>query len=155
MEGDEGAGAGGVNEVKKEIIELQKKKAMSLNSMVAKITDYAVDKLVEYFSQYGLSREEIFEFLENNPDLLTFEAVDEAIANIDNQLIRFLISTATRAGGVFFRSHDGWREEFLEKGEEYILECMKVFRPELYSLLKDKPHIIGFIKRYIEYKLGL
>ena len=152
MEGDE---ARGVNEVKKEIIELQRKKAMSLNSMVAKITDYAVDKLVEYFSQYGLSREEVFEFLENNPDLLTFEAVDSAIANIDNQLIRFLISSATRAGGVFFRSHDGWREEFIENGEQYILECMKVFRPELYSLLKDKPHIIGFIKRYIEYKLGL
>jgi len=151
----EGAETRDLSEVKKEIIELQKRKALSLSSMIAKITDYAVDKLTEYFSQYGLSREEVFEFLESNPDLMSFEAVDSAIMNIDNKMISFLVSTATRAGGVFFRSHDDWRAEFLENGEQYILECMKRFRPEVYDLLKDKPKIVGFIKRYIEYKLGL
>lgn len=136
------------------IEEFQRRKVLSLSSMIAKVIDYAVDQITAYFSQFGLSRDEAIRFLEENAEILTFDLVDSAITRLDNKLIVAMLNAAIRAGGVFLRSHDGWRIEFKEKGKDYILHCLQVFRPDLYNLLKDKERILNFIKRYIEYKLG-
>jgi len=160
MEGEEVGtekGAVEISEEEKEVLEIQKKKALALGSFVSKIVDFALEELVEYFSAIGLSRDEIFDFLEDNPDLLRFDTLDAAIneAIKGNKAIRAAISALIRAGGVFIKSNDNWREEFLEEGEMYILECLKKYRPETYHLLKDKERVVSFIKRYVEYKLGL
>jgi len=150
-------GAVEITEEEKEVLEIQRKKALALSSFVSKIVDFALEELVEYFSAIGLSRYEIFYFLEDNPDLLRFDTLDAAIneAIKGNKAIRAAISALIRAGGVFIKSNDNWREEFLEEGEKYILECLKKYRPETYHLLKDKGRVVSFIKRYVEYKLGL
>jgi len=160
MEGEEVGtekGAVEISEEEKEVLEIQKKKALALGSFVSKIVDFALEELVEYFSAIGLSRDEIFDFLESNPDLLRFDTLDAAIdeAVKGNKAIRVAISALIRAGGVFIKSNDNWREEFLEEGETYILECLKKYRPETYHLLKNKERVVSFIKRYVEYKLGL
>ena len=138
--------------IEKEIEEYQRRQGAALASMISKVATYACKKLEEFFSA---PIEEILLFLDQNPDVMDYRILDEEINRIRNVGIRFAINALTRAGGTILKRNDGWRQEFLEQGEKFILAALKKHNPSLHELLKDKPHVVSFIKGYIAYKLGL
>ena len=147
----DGTGAG-VEKIEKEIEEYQKKQGAALASMVSRITSYAIRKLEDFFNA---PIEEVLLFLDQNQDIMDYKIIDDEISNIKNPTIRFALNALTRAGGTILRNNDSWREEFLSEGEKFILAALKKHNPSLFDLLKDKPHVVSFIKGYIAYKLGL
>ena len=145
-------GESGVEKLEKEIEAYQIRQGAAIASMVSKVATYAIKKLEEFF---GAPIEQVLDFLEQNPDVLDFNIIDEELRKIQNPAVKIAINALVRAGGTFLKRHDGWREQFLEQGEMYILLALKKHNPRLYDLLKDRPRVVQFIKGYIAHKLGL
>lgn len=131
------------------------KQAQKLASIVSRLADYALHKVTQTMSEAvgkHLTPDEALRFLDEHPELLSFELLDEAIAS--DFKVRLLVNSALRIAGAIIKRNDGWVTELHEKGVMLFLEMLK-FRKDLYELLKDKPNLCEFLFNYIMYKLGV
>lgn len=147
---EENAAREELKKLEKEIEAYQKRQGMALANLTTRITAYAIKKLEEFFQAPA---SEVLEFLENNPELLDYRIIDAEIKQIRNPLVKFAVDALIRAGGRIIK--DGWKREFLESGELYILLALRNYNPSLYHILRDKRNVLSFIKSYIAYRLGL
>lgn len=125
-----------------------------LFTMVNKLIDYSLTKITEYMSEVlerELTKDEALQILEDNPQLLNPQYVDEAIAR--NAKAAFIISTSISAASSILRHDKQWYEELRRNGDKIILQIVITYRPDLYELLKDKPKLTQFLINYILTKL--
>jgi len=135
-----------------EIKEYQLRQALAISSVAAKLVNLAIRKLEDYFDA---PIEEVLEFLENNPQYLDASILDVELNKLD-RVTKLLILSAMKGVGVILKRNDGWRKELLsENGNEFIIQVIKKYLPELYPLVKDKTNIINFLRMYIVHKLGI
>ena len=133
----------------------QIKQVQRVANIASKLADYALTKLTEHMSQAAgrpITPQEALKFLEEHPELLSFELLDEAIAG--NLRVKVLVNTSLRLVGAIIRRNDGWVAELRNNGPRFFLQMLQ-YRKDLYELLKDKPKLVNFLVSYIMYKMGL
>jgi hypothetical protein len=143
---------------KEEIDEVTKRQAKRLASMCSKIADFAVETFTDWLSEvWGreVLPQEAVRWLDEHADLLDFDLLDEAIANIGDWRITALINGSLRIGGFIIRQREEWVDELRVNGEQLFLQMLSTQRKDLYELLKDEPHLVSFLISYIRYKLRL
>lgn len=137
--------------------ELEQLKQISrLASIASKLADYSLNKLVEYMSMVAgrqITPQEALQVLEEHPELLSFELLDEAIAG--NFKVKALVNSSLRIVGAIVRRNNGWVAELKTKGDRLFLQMLYQYRRDLYELLKDKPNLVSFLISYILYKMGV
>ena len=127
-----------------------------LASIASKLADYSLNRLVEYMSAAAgrpLTPQEALQVLEEHPELLSFELLDEAIA--DNFKVKALVNSSLRIVGAIVRRNDGWVVELKQKGPQLFLQMLHQYRRDVYEMLKDKPNLVTFLISYILYKMGV
>ena len=133
----------------------QIKQLHRIANIAAKLADYSLNKLVQFMSEAAgapLTPNDALQFLEEHPELLSFELLDEAIGK--DFKVRALVNTSLRLVGVILSRNDGWAAELRQKGPELLLQMLQ-YRPDLYNLLKNKPNLLTFLSAYILYKMGV
>ena len=148
----EGVGSGDTGRIEEEIAAYQRKQGAALAVLVSKLTTYACRRLEDYFDA---PIDQIFFFLEENPDVMDYKILDDEINCINNMWLKFAVNALIRGGGTILKQNNGWRQEFLEQGETILLAALRSYNAPLYETLKDNRKVVGFIKDYIAYKLGL
>jgi len=131
------------------------KQVQKLANIVSRLADYALHKITQVMSEAAgkdLTPDEALRLLDQHPELLSFELLDEAIAS--DFKVRLLVNSALRIAGTIIKRNNGWVAELHEKGPKLFLEMLK-FRKDVYELLKDKPNLVEFLSSYIMYKLGV
>ena len=134
----------------------QLKQISRLASIASKLADYSLNKLVEYMSSAAgrqITPQEALQVLEEHPELLSFELLDEAIAG--NFKVKALVNSSLRIVGTIIRRNNGWVVELKSKGDQLFLQMLFQYRRDLYELLKDKPNLVSFLISYILYKMGV
>lgn len=132
------------------------KQISRLASIASKLADYSLNKLVEYMSMVAgrqITPQEALQVLEEHPELLSFELLDEAIAG--NFKVKALVNSSLRIVGAIVRRNNGWVAELKTKGDRLFLQMLYQYRRDLYELLKDKPNLVSFLISYILYKMGV
>ena len=132
------------------------KQISRLASIASKLADYSLNKLVEYMSAAAgkpLTPQEALQVLEEHPELLSFELLDEAIAG--NFRVKALVNASLRIAGAIIMRNNGWVAELKQNGPQLLLQMLKQYRRDLYELLKDKPNLVSFLISYILYKMGV
>ena len=132
------------------------KQISRLASIASKLADYSLNKLVEYMSVAAgrqITPQEALQVLEDHPELLSFELLDEAIAG--NFKVKALVNSSLRIVGAIVRRNNGWVAELKSKGDQLFLQMLYRYRRDLYELLKDKPNLVSFLISYILYKMGV
>ena len=127
-----------------------------LASIASKLADYSLNKLVEYMSAAAgrpLTPQEALQVLEEHPELLSFELLDEAIAG--NFKVKALVNSSLRIVGAIVRRNDSWTVELKQKGPQLFLQMLYQYRRDVYEMLKDKPNLVTFLISYILYKMGV
>lgn len=141
--------------VESKLEEEKVKQAGKLARIVSRMADYALYKVTKLMSEAAgkeLTPDEALRFLDQHPELLSFELLDEAISS--DFKIKLLVNSALRIAGAIVKRNNGWVSELHEKGVTLFLEMLK-FRRDLYELLKDKHNLVEFLFNYIMYKLGV
>lgn len=144
-----------MEELDSPVVKKQIEQVKGLSNIVSKLADYAIDKLTEYAKEVtgrDVSPDEVLKLLDQHPEILSFELLDEAIAK--DWKVKALVNTALKLAGVVVRSNNGWVQELRTNGTQLFLQMIK-FRKDLYELLKDKPNLVEFLVNYIIYKLGV
>ena len=124
--------------------------------LVNKMIDYALIRLTDYMSNLAgrkVTEEEALRVLEQNPDVLKPQLLDEAIA-ADGKAAMF-INIGMRMAGAILKQDKQWAIELQQRGEEILIAAIARIRPDIYKLLEDKPNLTGFLTRYILNKMGI
>ena len=124
--------------------------------LVNKMIDYALIRLTDYMSNLAgrkVTEEEALRVLEQNPDVLKPQLLDEAIA-ADGKAAMF-INIGMRMAGAILKQDKQWAIELQQSGEGILIAAIARIRPDIYELLKDKPNLTGFLTRYILNKMGI
>ena len=100
-----------------------------------------------------VSIEEAADFLNEHPELLSFEVLDSAISQ--DWKVRAMVNTSLSVSGTIMRQHSGWSKELLEKRETLLLEMAKAYRPDVYEVFENRPVILSFFTEYIIHKFGI
>lgn len=102
-----------------------------------------------------VSIEEAADFLNEHPEILSFEVLDSAISQ--DWKVRAMVNTSLSTAGWVVRQHaeSGWSDELKEKRGELLLEMAKTYRPDVYKVFQDRKNVLEFFTDYLIYRLEL
>ena len=100
-----------------------------------------------------VSIEEAADFLNEHPELLSFEVLDSAISQ--DWKVRAMVNTSLSVSGTIMRQHSGWKTELLERRDELLLEMAKAYRPDVFEIFKERRNVLTFFTDYIIFKFGI
>lgn len=145
-----------MSDAERELIENERSIAAQLMSMVNALIDMALDRFTQKVNEElgtNYTQNEALSILEQHPELLNPEVLDEAINY--NARVSIMISLALSFAGTLLKNNPNWYEELKSSNGRLIVQLMYQYRPDLYNILKDKPNVLSFIINYVLAKLGV